>query len=582
MFFDHNAELFNWRNNAPSNTVLQPWKPVPLQHEEWPPNYAAVYAWRIATLQKLKARPELIVHFRLFYSTHPTEFIMDWMDTYDPRKTGDKWVPFVFFARQAQFIDFLHALRTDQESGLVEKCRDAGATWLACAYSVWSWLFIANDAIGWGSRKEDLVDKLGDPDSIFEKIRLIVRRLPDIFIPAGLIEKKHLTFMKCINPANNSIIAGEAGDNIGRGGRKSIYFKDESAHYERPEKVEAALGDNTRVQVDISSVNGLGNAFWRRRNAGVVWEGGKTYEPGFVRVFIIDWRDHPEKTQAWYDQRRAKYEREGLLHIFAQEVDRDYSAAISNTIISKDWLVACIDAHLKIPYLANMPIPDTWGAGLDVADGGIDRNSLSKRQWIIWRSCEQWGERDTGVTTRRAIASCRDHRGIQIQYDCIGVGAGVKSEFNRLVDEEIILPTQIRLIPWNAGAGPLNPFERIIPNDDDSALNRDMYQNLKAQAWFHMRSRVYKTWRVIQSMLNGGKPEVYEPDELISLDSSMPLLHSLIDELAQPTHTQSGSMKTTVEKRPNGMKSPDLADGGVMMFYPLPNDYGAVTIGTFR
>ncbi|MDT9702397.1 hypothetical protein, partial [Streptomyces sp. P17] len=86
----------------------------------------------------------------------------------------------MFFEKQAEYIEFLDALRKEQESGLVEKCRDAGATWLSCGYSVHSWIFIPNDAIGWGSRKEILVDKLGDPDSIFEKLRLIINRLPDI------------------------------------------------------------------------------------------------------------------------------------------------------------------------------------------------------------------------------------------------------------------------------------------------------------------------------------------------------------------------------------------------------------------
>jgi hypothetical protein len=54
------------------------------------------------------------------------------------------------------------------------------------------------------------------------------------------------------------ILICEAGDNIGRGGRTLVYFKDESAHYEHPDLIEAALGDNTNVQIDISSVNGLG------------------------------------------------------------------------------------------------------------------------------------------------------------------------------------------------------------------------------------------------------------------------------------------------------------------------------------
>ena len=38
----------------------------------------------------------------------------------------------------------------------------------------------------------------------------------------------------------NSKTAAAALTSIGRGGRKLIYFKDESAHYEHPEMIEAA------------------------------------------------------------------------------------------------------------------------------------------------------------------------------------------------------------------------------------------------------------------------------------------------------------------------------------------------------
>lgn len=572
-------ELIDWDIRPSGESGVKPWKPEALKHEQWPPNYAAVYAWRLRTLAELRRDPELLAGAKAYYAKHRKEFIMHWMDTYDPRKLGNKWIPFVFFWRQGEFIDFLETLRGDQESGLVEKCRDAGATWLACGYSVASWLFIPNDAIGWGSRKEILVDKLGDPDSIFEKIRLIISRLPDVFRPKGLSPKSHLTFMKCINPENGSIIAGEAGDNIGRGGRKAIYFKDESAHYERPEKVEAALGDNTRVQVDISSVNGLGNAFHRRREAGIDWYPGADIKPGYVRVFIIDWRDHPEKTQEWYDTRKAKYEREGMLHIFAQEVDRNYSAAVSNTIIPYEWIVAAIDAHLKIPCL-RIPPPDMWTAGVDIADEGIDRNAICKRQWIICRHVEEWGERDVGVSTRKAIAATREHIGrIRVMYDAIGVGSGVKSEYNRItIDEKIEAP---KFVAWNAGGKVLEPFNRIIPNDYESLTNKDFFKNIKAQAWWSVRTRFYKTFKCIEALAAGKPMPNYDADELISLDGSMPLLQQLMKELAQPTRGESTDLRTIVNKQPDGMKSPNLADAFVMAYFPLPDDYAMVTVGSF-
>lgn len=559
--------IIDWNKNTDIQHI-KPIRPKVLSHDQWPPDYQGVYEWRKITLFKLLKSPEALSAAKLYYKTRPVEFIMDWLDTYDPRKAGSKWMPFVFFTRQEDFILFLHDLRLTQQNGLVEKSRDMGATWLACAYSVWSFLFIDNDSIGWGSRKEDLVDKLGDPDSIFEKMRLMINRMPPIWLPEGFIAKKNSTWMKLVNPQNGSNITGEAGDNIGRGGRKAIFMKDEAAYYERPEKIEAALGDNTNVQVDISSVNGLGNVFHRRREAGVNWSRNAKIPLGYTRVFVMDWRDHPDKTQEWYDIRKAKYEREGMAHVFAQEVDRNYSAAVSNTVIPYEYIEAAVDAHLKIPYVIEYMAqnrPEEWVAGLDVADEGGDRNALAARQWIIWRKCEEWGERDPGVTARRAITSIRDIKGIKCMYDCIGIGASVKSEYNRLVQDEQVegIPA---FIPWNAGASVLQPYERTIPDDDESLMNKDFYENLKAQAWWSLRTRFYKTYMVIKNNA------YYHPDELISLDSSMDLLYTLMKELAQPTRGQSGRLKQMINKQPKGTKSPNLADSGVMMYFPVPDE----------
>jgi len=580
-YFTDNASLIGWRDHADNVVELvQPWKPEPLDHEQWPPDYKAVYAWRMKQLQILRSDPAILKSAKAYYSSRPKEFIMHWMDTYNPRKKSGKWMPFVFFARQAEFIDFLDDLRNAGESGLVEKCRDAGATWLSCGYSIHSFIFIDDDAIGWGSRKQDLVDKLGDPDSIFEKMRLILKRLPDVFQP-----NYDANFMRIVNHDNGSIIGGEAGDNIGRGGRKSMYFKDESAHYERAEKIESALGDNTNCQVDISSVNGLGNVFHRRREAGVDWQPGKPIAEGYTQVFVIDWRDHPEKTQKWYDDRKAKYEREGMLHIFAQEVDRNYSAAVQNTIIPYEWIVNCIDAHKKIRWkdehgviqtgLTDEQIGNNYLAGLDVADEGIDRNARSLRQGIVWRDVEEWGERDVGDTTRKMIAGCRDYKGIRVQYDVIGIGSGVKSEFNRLLSENIITRGIINLVPWNAGSGVVNPFDHVIPDDDESPMNKDLFGNMKAQAWWSIRARFYKTFKNIT------KGVLYPVDELISLDSTMKLLHQLMKELAQPTRGENGSLRTIVNKKPQGMKSPNLADAGIMMYFPIEDNHGHAVSGNY-
>lgn len=173
---------------------MQP--PSTVKAENWPPDYVSVFAWRQQQILKLRASAALVVGAKEFYRTHPVEFINHWCDTYDPRNAGGATparMPFILFPKQEEMIRFLQACLSDESSGLVEKCRDMGATWLCGGFSVWLWLFWRGASVGWGSRKEQLVDKLGDPDSIFEKMRMILRGIPREFWPIGFRPDDHMT-----------------------------------------------------------------------------------------------------------------------------------------------------------------------------------------------------------------------------------------------------------------------------------------------------------------------------------------------------------------------------------------------------
>lgn len=532
-------------------------------HESKSPDYTAVFAWRQRRIIAMRSNPAIKAGMLEYYRTHRVEFIEHWCDTYDPRLAGrdrPSKMPFVLFKRQKELVSFLGQCINLETDGLVEKCRDMGATWLCAAFSAHLWRFMPGAAVGWGSRKEQLVDKLGDADSIFEKIRMIIRSWPREFWPVGFDPFAHMPFMRIINPENGSTITGEAGDNIGRGGRKLIYFKDESAHYERPEKIEAALSDNTRVQIDISSVNGLGNVFYRRRESGVEWHPLIPMVPHKTGVFVMDWRDHPEKTQEWYDRRRQKFIDEGMLHIFAQEVERNYAASVTGIIIQPEWVRAAIDAHKTLGF----DDEGMWSAALDVADEGGDKNALTIRKGPILRYAEAWGEGDTGFTARRAIERVkRFTTNVDLQYDCVGVGAGVKAESNRLVSEGL-LPPGIRFMAWNAGAGPLFPDARMIVRDKDSPLNKDYFSGLKAQGWWQLARRFERTYRAVT------EKREYDPGELISLPSDLPNLRTIEKELSQATQGLSAkTLKMIVEKAPEGTFSPNIADSIVMNYWPI-------------
>ena len=332
---------------------------------EWSPDYDAEYKRRAARLELIRKTPGMLDGLKEFYKDHPAEFVSDWGMTFDPRNVEiglPATVPFLLFPKQAEFLGWLMARWKGREDGLAEKSRDMGVSWLCVAFAVWMWLFHSGTVCGFGSRKEEYVDDLNDPKSLFWKARQFVALLPVEFRPAGWDAKKHAPFMTLVNPENGSSIVGEAGDNIGRGNRTSIYFKDESAFYERAESIDAALSQTSNCKIDVSTPNGNGNPFYRKRH------GGK------VPVFTFHWRDDPRKGKDWY----AKQQNDLDPVVLAQEVDIDYNASTSDAWISGDLVEA---AQRRGP--ADVEVNGPWCIGVDAAHMGDDEHVITKRRGLL-------------------------------------------------------------------------------------------------------------------------------------------------------------------------------------------------------
>jgi hypothetical protein len=274
----------------------------------------------------------------------------------------------------------------------------------------------------------------------------------------------------------------------------------------------------------------------------------------------MDWRDHPLKTQEWHDERERQFRDNGLSHIFAQEVDRNYAASVEGVIIRPEWVAAALDAAQRLGFNDD----GGWVAALDVADEGLDTNAFGRRKGVVLKSAVEWGERDTGATARRAIQGCKGLGSIDLNYDCIGVAAGVKAEANRLRDDKL-MPSGVRLVPWSAAAEVLDKDKPLIPGDRQSPLNGDFFYNYKAQAWWHLARRFERTWRAVN------EPGFhYKAEQLVSIPSDLPLVRKLQKELSQATATtDNAKMKMVVDKSPDGTKSPNLADMMVMLYFPV-------------
>lgn len=506
--------------------------------------HTAVYEKRLRIIAKLRdPNSAKAAHARKFlrtyYKWNPIDFIEDWVTTFDPR-LPNPYMPMLLFPRQKEYIRWVVSLYLKRSDGLTEKSRDMGVTWLTVAIATWLWNFYEGVTVAFGSRKEALVDKIGDPDSIFEKIRMVLRDMPKELLPIGYEESKHAPFMKIENKECKSIIKGEAGDNIGRGGRSSIYFKDESAFYERPEKIEAALSQNSDCKIDVSTPNGTGNPFYQKRFSNK------------LPVFIFDWRDDPRKDQAWYDKQV------NILApvIVAQEIDRDYAASVENICIPAKYVKAAIGLILDNE--------GDWFGSFDVANEGGDNNALGARKGVTIKHVEGWKTGNTSDNTDKVYDTLTALGCCICGYDSDGVGAGVKGEASRIAsrEEEETGMQHFHFVGISSGGKVSSGWF------SENRRKKDVYYNHKAENWWQARIRFEKTWKHVNGICE------YPHDELIALppitDENREHMEQLITELSIPKYKRAENGKIQIESKKElkarGIDSPDYADMLVNLF----------------
>ena len=508
------------------------------------PDYAAVFAERARRLSWLRDDPSVLSALKAFYRDNPAHFINDWGMTFDPRLIADgkpAIVPFILMPKQHEWIEWVVDHWLNSKPGLTEKSRDCGISWLAVALSCTLCLFHDGLVVGFGSRKEEYVDKLDSPKSLFFKARMFMKYLPEEFT-GGWDAKKHAPYMRLKFPATDSYMTGEAGDGIGRGDRTGLYIVDESAHLERPALIDASLSATTNCRIDVSSVNGSANPFAQKRMSGK------------IDVFRFHWIDDPRKDEAWY----AKQCEELDPVTVAQEIDINYNASAEGVLIPSLWVNAAIDAHVK---LGVEPTGSIEGA-LDIADEGVDKNAFAVGKGILLTHIEEWSgkDSDTFATVQRAGELYQDYECTLLRYDSDGMGALVRGDI-RVINEQRaerkLKPVQV--VPFRGSDGVYRPEAQ----DVRGRLNKDYFMNRKAQAWFHLRKLFRNTYRAV---IEGAE---FDPAEIISLSSALPLLGKLQMELSQPTYSMNTIGKIVVDKAPDGVKSPNLADAVMMRYAPI-------------
>lgn len=547
------------------------------------PDYGSLWKKRIQRLARMRnpepdpvtkiTGPQYLQALKVYYPTHKADFIDDWGVTVDPRNVGSSrpiLMPFMLFPKQRDFIGFIdEGLLMSQHGsgdGILVKSRDCGASWLAMAYAITLCLFYSNMTVGFGSAKEDKVDRSGDPTCLFYKGRQFLRYLPLEF-RGPWNAKKHTAHMRIEIPHTEGAVIGEAGDNMGVGGRAALYFVDEAALVERPKLVDAALSNVTRCRIEMSSVRGLDNVFAQRAR------GGK------IRRFDFHYSHDPRKINLTGTVRTVKHiTKKGVVHdvevkpgdkypdfkefydsmdvmIRNQELECDFLASISGGVIEAAWIQAAVGAAER---LGVKPTGDRC-ASFDVADQGSDMNAVSIRHGILLEHCEEWSGSNINpmISIRHAFDICDRYNTKRLKYDASGMG-GTWHEYFALVNAERVRAGkhEIEVEKFQGGAAVMDP-ESIAPGTDRT--NEDYFENLKAQCWMTIRIRFMETFKALAG-------EEYDPENIISISPGIEIRDKLISELAQPTRKWSKNGKLMIDKTPDGVASPNNADSVMQNF----------------
>jgi hypothetical protein len=535
---------------------------------------------RIREIQRawLDSHPELIAAVKDYYSVNIADFISQWGVTSDPRRaaTGSTLIPLILYPKQRELVDFVVDRFTVGEPGVIVKSRAVGASYCACAVLV-SLAVLGNKGFQAtiGSATEPKIDgNRSNKNTLFYKLREFADNLPPQF-RAGYTPADS-TYMFMSFPEQSAEINGEAGKQIGRGGRASIVVLDEAAHLPDSQAIYESLSATSPCVISLSSVNGTANYFYTLAMSPT------------IKNFYFRWNDYPPyNSPEWYKKQLDLW---GPV-VVAQELDCDWSSSSDRIIIPSAHVTSAI---VNVEKMLALGINITRGKlrmGYDCAAEGGDRNAVAVFQGntLIW--AESWsGKGDDLLGSCARAFKIADRFGIrEIEFDADGLGLGIPGHFRALNEKRRaaqIQPTAtttpaeyfasgngtIAGKPFHAGGEVIDPLKWVVGSSAvDKTRNEDAFANVRAQAAFNMAHEFAQTHRMMQST-----EDTFDPSDCIFLSDAIPEISRIAVELSQPQYKTNSAGLYLVDKKPDGAASPNFFDAILIARSPRKAGIGPI------
>jgi len=348
-----------------------------------PPNYAKWIEDR-AYMTVLCLKSDKEKEFQLQKCRQPNaegclHFLQFFCFIAEPRDLQDRDKPFTLYEYQIEEVRFLvdvlfrcASAHGPRENILYEKSRDMGVSWVILYVFLWFLLF-HGASFQVGSRKEEEVDKTGDMDTPFGKLKYALLTLERTFpwlLPAGWNFKRDTGHMIIRNPMGGQIVGESANSEFGRGGRNLATVYDEFPKWPYASESWRASYGTTKVRIAVGTPGETDTDKFSRLRYGL---------DGDIIVRTIHWTKHPDKaadlrvingkpTSSWYIEECRTNSPEDI----AKELDISYQSSIKGRIF------------------------DTYGVGHQQRELKPVNNEKIFRAWDPGlHFCVVWGQVDT-------------------------------------------------------------------------------------------------------------------------------------------------------------------------------------------
>ena len=282
------------------------------------------------------------------------------------------------------------------------------------------------------------------------------------------------------------------------------------------------------------------------------------YEDDLHLIVWINYEDNPWHSQELEQERM--WDKENLTRSLYDHIWLGYyNDDVENALIPAEHFDACIDAHKKKGF---QPIGAKFAAH-DHSDLGPDSKGYAMRHGSVVLDVQEKTDGNVNEGVRwaadLAISQGVDH----FTWDGDGLGAPLREQIAKSFQN-----TRANVVMFKGSQSPDNPTAIFNATDKHNIhgalIVKDAVKNMRAQYYAELRRRCYNTYRAVEFN------EYFDPDDMISFDSSITCLSQLRSELCRMPIKPNGNglielYTKDVMKSRFKLVSPNLGDSVMML-----------------